>query len=80
MKCDYCQSKEIPGIDIGNCAEIAGGHLICDDSFSYLNTFCELEEALAAAKTTIHLWENNTEEMKERLKILSRYNGTRGDI
>ena len=53
MKCEYCQSKEIPGIDIGNCAEIAGGHLICDDCFSYLNTFCELEEALAAAKAEI---------------------------
>ena len=48
MKCDYCKTNEIQGLR-GTYEEIIG-HVICQECFSYLNTFCELEEALAAAK------------------------------
>ena len=51
MKCDYCKTNEIQGLR-GTYEEIIG-HVICDECFEYLNTFCELEEALAAAKARI---------------------------
>jgi hypothetical protein len=62
MKCEYCQTVNISEAetyterDICTCTHgstgkvLYGAHIICCDCFEYLNTFCELEEALAAAK------------------------------
>jgi len=54
MKCEYCKMTEIQNVINERVTDIRQspnmGHLICDECFEYLNTFCELEEALAAAK------------------------------
>lgn len=46
MLCEYCKMNEID-----TDGDSYKDHIICDDCFEYLETFCELEESLAAEKS-----------------------------